>query len=148
MQIAIPIWRERVSPLFDSAGCVLMVRLEDGEELDRWRLRLRGYHPGQRLHLLMMAQIDILICGALSGAMRGMMESAGVTVIAWRTGLVEDVLRAYLNDNLDEPRFLLPGRCLGPGRGIGHRIAGGRGGQGRGRGMGRGMYSQGKGKGR
>ncbi len=145
MQIAIPVWRERISPRLDSAGCVLMIRLEDGKELERWNLRLRGYPPGQRLHLLMMAGIDILICGALSRAMRRMMESAGIYVIAWKTGRIDDVLNAYLTDNLDDSRFLLPGRCPGPGRGPSPRGPRGRG---RGRGMGRGMNSQGKRKGR
>ncbi len=126
MQIAIPVWRGRVSPLFDSAGCVLVIRLQAGRELERWRLRLRGYPPAQRLHLMLMARIDVLICGALSSAMRRMMESAGVTVIAWRTGQVEDVIHAYLNDILDDARFLLPGRCHVPGRGHGRGLGRGK----------------------
>ena len=40
MKVAIPHWQERVSPVFDSAGNVLLIDIENGRERQREERRL------------------------------------------------------------------------------------------------------------
>ena len=120
MRIAIPIWRGCVSPLFEAAGCLLVLRLVNDTELERKRIHLADQPPAARAQLLWLERIEVLICGALSRPVQRMLEANGVKVLGWVKGTVEEVLAAFLEGRLDDPRYQLPG-CRrrgrkGPGR--------------------------------
>jgi len=46
MKVAIPYWQERVSPVFDVAGRVLLVEVAEGKEQGRQDLAMEG-SPGR-----------------------------------------------------------------------------------------------------
>ena len=126
--IAIPTWNGRISPVFDTALRLLVVKLEKGRELRRFEVGI-GEHflPGKTIKLSELG-IDTLICGAISEQFSYMVTNAGITLIPWISGQVEDVLQAYLAGNLHTIQFLRPGRPTFWGKGPG---------MGRGRGRGR-----------
>jgi predicted Fe-Mo cluster-binding NifX family protein len=66
--------------------------------------------------------VDVVLCGGISNPLRGMTEAAGIRVIPWLSGRVDDVLAAYFSGSLTDERFAMPGR---PGR-KGPRYRGGR----------------------
>ncbi len=58
--------------------------------------------------------IDVLICGAVSRELEEKLVASGVEVVAEIRGRFEEVVRAYAEGRLFQPRFLLPGnhaRC-------------------------------------
>ena len=55
--------------------------------------------------------VDVLICGAISWPLENALSSMGVQVIACICGTVERVIEAYVNNNLTESQFIMPG-CL------------------------------------
>ena len=110
MRIAVPIWRGIVSPLFESAGCLLVVRFAQGAELDRKRIQLTNETPAARAQLLWLQRVEVLICGALSRPVQRMLEANEVRVIGWIKGEVEEVLTAFVAGRLGQARFQLPGR--------------------------------------
>ena len=55
--------------------------------------------------------IEVLMCGAISWPLENALSSMGVKVIACICGPVEAVIKAYINDKLGEPQFIMPG-CL------------------------------------
>jgi predicted Fe-Mo cluster-binding NifX family protein len=67
--------------------------------------------------------VDTLICGAISRPLAYMITTAGINLIAWISGQVEDVLQAFLRGNVFDIQFLMPGSHghwgKGPGRGYG-----------------------------
>jgi len=111
MKIILPHWQGRISPLFDSAGLVLLVEVEKNRELRRTTHSVQG-DILQRVRQTLDLGADILICGAISGQLERMLRAAGLQVIANICGEVEDVLSAYGRGALFDTQFLLPG-CFG-----------------------------------
>ncbi|RPH85843.1 MAG: dinitrogenase iron-molybdenum cofactor biosynthesis protein, partial [Desulfobacteraceae bacterium] len=54
--------------------------------------------------------IDTLICGAISRLFHNLLADAGIEVISWVSGSAEEVLKAYLDGTLSQPKFSMPGR--------------------------------------
>jgi predicted Fe-Mo cluster-binding NifX family protein len=111
MRVAVPIWGEVVSPLFDSAGTLLVVRFGRDGEMDRQQLAIAGAAPAVRAQLLVRVGVEVLLCGAISRSVQRMLKASGITVVGWVTGPVDEVLEAFIADELDRPRFQLPGCC-------------------------------------
>lgn len=145
MIIAIPIWENRVSPVLDTAGRLLVLdRNENGQE-NRREISLSEIHPHARADRMAREGVQALICGAVSNVLANLIIDRGITLIPFITGDVDEVLAAYLGGSLDTPRLQMPGCCGGRGRSgqgrgggrRGNRFNGPGGGPGRGRGRGR-----------
>ncbi len=113
MRLAIPIWNERVSPVFDTAKTLLLAEVEQGEEASRQIVEVSMTpFPIQRARRLTELHVDVLICGAISRSQANFVSAAGIEVIAWVAGPAEDVLRAYLAGRISDPCWRMPG-CPG-----------------------------------
>lgn len=139
LRIAIPQWQGRVSPVFDVAGSLLVVDFEDGREVRREEVRLVRADAVDRTAELARLGAEVLICGAISAPLEARLAAAGVQVIGFVCGAVEDVLAGFASGELASPAFLMPG-CRGRRRQQGrNRMPRGFGvGRGRGPGGGRG----------
>ncbi len=109
MRIAIPQWQGRVSPVFDVAGVLLLIDIENGHEIRREERRLPGTNPAARVAEFLSFGAGILICGAISAPLQAGLIAAGVQVIGFACGTVDDVLAAYLNGTLARRAFVMPG---------------------------------------
>ena len=110
MRIAIPVWNEKVSPVFDTASRVVILQFEGSRETSRVEAAMSGRDLFSRCHYLKSLGVDVLICGAISRCYRMMLcKSAGITVIPWVSGRCDDVMRAYLSGRLRDSEFLMPG---------------------------------------
>lgn len=124
MNVAIPIWQNRVSPVFDVAGQVLVARIRKGGVEISGQVPVTAQDPQARLEVLQEAGVDVLICGAISRSMERAICAAGIEVISQTCGQVQSVLAAYLDGRLQRGEFLMPGCCRrrkrmrsrGPGR--------------------------------
>lgn len=130
MRIALTIWNDRIAPLFDVAGTLLVVTAEGGEVLDRSRVPLPP-DPGMmsRVSFLSENGVSVLICGAVSRQVHRMLSLSGLEVHSFVSGEAEEVLQAFLSGILESPSFSMPGcgmgRCRGEGRGAGFNRHGG-----------------------
>jgi predicted Fe-Mo cluster-binding NifX family protein len=111
--IAIPIWQERVSPVFDTAARVLIVRRQRGAEVDRREVALDALIPDERARALAQWGVQALLCGAISEPMLRALQAAGVQVMPNLCGDVNAVLRAFCRRRQQWTKFLMPG-CGGP----------------------------------
>ncbi len=136
MKIAIPICNDCVSNVFDFAANILLVDIEDGRETSRCEIPLQSQLLLQRADQLKSLEVDVLVCGAISRALANMVITCGIEVLPYVTGRIDDVLKAYLTNQLVNPQFAMPGCWPGARKGFGR--CGGRGGKGRGGGGGRG----------
>lgn len=107
--VAIPVFRLRIAPVFDSSLRVLLVYLDRDRETERTELNLHGLSPAERVGALTRAGVTTLICGGISDALYAMFEKSGVCVICGVAGPAEKVLAAFMSDRLDEPQFHMPG---------------------------------------
>ncbi len=124
MKLALTVWGNRISPVFDSARTLMVVELRDGLVQSRRLEPCRLEPPFFRASWFTSLGVDELICGAITRQTAQGLESVGVHVIGFITGEVEEILEAYTNGRLAAPRFAMPG-CGGR-----HRKQG-RGGRGR-----------------
>lgn len=130
MKIAIPIWNQRVAPVFDSAGTFLLLETDNQSVIAQKEHNI-SVTAGEALAWLLAEGVELLICGAITCRSRSLIESAGIRIQPFVAGDVSAVLQAWFNHTLDQIDFAMPG-C---GRGYGQ-------GKGRGRGQGRGCGKQ------
>ena len=136
MNVDLPTWNERISPVFDTSRRLLIVRIQtDGSETTR-EVALDEASPARKVNTLKELGADVLICGAVSNPVAGLVEPANIRLIPWVSGGVDEVLAAFRRGELDAPRFRMPGCRRRRGR-LGQR------GMGQGRGRGGGMLNNG-----
>ena len=111
MKVAIPHWRDRVSPVFDVASILLVVDVADGGALRREQRSLTASDPLKRAKQVAQLGTEVLICGAISWPLEIALSSAGVRVVPFTCGEVEEVLSAFMNGKLTGGAFLMPGCC-------------------------------------
>ncbi len=109
MRVAIAVWNDRVSPVFDAASRLMLVDVEDGVERARREEALPESFLARRAKRLAELGVTVLICGAISHPLSAVLAASGVTVIPWTAGPVDEVLAAYLKGRLPDPRWLMPG---------------------------------------
>ena len=109
MRLAVPIWEDKVSPVFDTALNLLIVEIKDRKEASRFVTQLNEKDLSQRCSRIRKMEIDSLICGAISRPFASMLMALGIQIVPWITGHTEDVLEAYLQGTLFRPSFLMPG---------------------------------------
>ncbi|HOA61055.1 MAG: NifB/NifX family molybdenum-iron cluster-binding protein [Verrucomicrobiota bacterium] len=113
MTVAIPIWQERVSPVFDAASRLLVVRRHRGRTVERKEFVLTATSVEALARSVAELGIDVLLCAAVSETLRTALERAGVAVEAHLCGQVEDLLEAFHAGRWRRSEFRMPG-CWDP----------------------------------
>jgi len=109
MKVALTVWENRISPLFDCARMLLIVDIVDRTETGR---NFEPFHHESRLsraRKLSDLDIQVLICGAVSNPFSDIIESYGIKIIPFVAGAVDEVLDAYLTGTLSSSKFRMPG---------------------------------------
>ena len=114
MKIALAHWSGRISPVFDVTDHVVLITAANGRETHRADLRLDGSDPFARARKLAEAQVNVLLCGAVSAALEKALAAAGVQVIGFLGGEAEGILKAFLHGQLRDGR--LPPNAFAPTR--------------------------------
>jgi predicted Fe-Mo cluster-binding NifX family protein len=114
MKIAIPVQGDHVATVFDAADDLLMIDKGPGPAMDSSRQSFTMDINIDKVAFLKEWDVDVLICGALSGFMRRMIEAAGIRVTSFIRGPVEEVVDAFFRGKLEERQFFMPGCCPGP----------------------------------
>lgn len=108
-RVAISAWQDRISPVFDTAGGVLVVDVDGSFPTDRIAVVLPEGPVQTRVTSLAENGVEVLLCGAISKPLHEMLEAVGIAVTPFLLGSVDDVIRAYIEDRLSEPRYIMPG---------------------------------------
>jgi predicted Fe-Mo cluster-binding NifX family protein len=154
MKMALTVWGNRISPVFDAAHMLLVVEIEHTKIISR---RYEPFYPELPTRLavrLAEMNVAVLICGAISEMPANILEANGIKLIPFITGDAGEVIDAYLKNVPFMPVFLMPGcshkrhRHAGRGKKHGARFAHGREVTHMPRGDGTGPQSQGAGTGK
>jgi predicted Fe-Mo cluster-binding NifX family protein len=111
MKVAITCWQGRVSPVLDVASKALLFTLEGDRETMRQEVSIEGTGAMHRAQHLLRLGVNTVICGAVSRPLELALGSVGVEVIAHVCGQIDEVLKAFINERLDEDAYLMPGCC-------------------------------------
>lgn len=109
MKIALSVWKDRISPVFDAARTLLIAEIEAGEIIDRYHASIQFDFPSSRTAMMFNLGVDVLICGAISHLYADMVEAYGICLIPFVAGNAEQVLDAYRRGALPSPEFQMPG---------------------------------------
>ncbi len=108
MNVAITVWKNRISPVFDSAQILLVVQTQGTEIVDVVVKEVQTTMFNRFLTLLEEFDAHVLICGAICKGHASMLENKGIEVISFVTGEAEEVLECYLLGK-DLTEFVMPG---------------------------------------
>jgi predicted Fe-Mo cluster-binding NifX family protein len=108
-RIAIPVFKSRVSPVFDSCARLLLVDLDRNQEVARTEILFEGLSEIDRLKILKRSGVGTVICGAISDGFYKMIFNAEISLIIGIAGEVNQVITAYRCNRLGEPCFFMPG---------------------------------------
>jgi predicted Fe-Mo cluster-binding NifX family protein len=120
MKLAIPIRRNRISPVLDYASQVKIVDVgETNDVRGAMTVNMPDAHPAARVNVLKDLGVDVVICGAVSMPLMQLIRSEGITVIPGIAGEAVEIQQAYLEGSAIQDRFPMPG--CGRGRRRKHR---------------------------
>jgi predicted Fe-Mo cluster-binding NifX family protein len=107
MKLAMPVCAGRIATVLDFAHELLVVELDRGHEISRSEVKL---HEAKQLagH-----GVHVLICGAISRSLAAVLAGEGIEIIPLVSGPFEDVLASYLDGQLTDADYLLPGCAPG-----------------------------------
>jgi predicted Fe-Mo cluster-binding NifX family protein len=109
VRVAIPYWRQRVSPVFDVAKHLLLVDVQNSAEVARSEKTIDEADFLSRVSYVADLGVELLICGAISRPLKLILQAKGIDVIAQVCGDTEEVLKAFLGGRLNDQSFLMPG---------------------------------------
>ena len=116
-RIAIPVFKSRVSPVFDSCARLLLIDLEQNQEIARTEILFEGLSKIDRLKILKNSGVRTVICGGISDGFYKMISNAEISTIMGIVGEVNQVIAAFICSRLDEPCFCMPGYKIPPATG-------------------------------
>jgi len=97
MKVAIPLFKDRVSPNFSTAPEALLVRTEEGRIYASWTIELSGLSLTERRSRLLDLGIEVLFCGGIDRVTRSWFEKQGIHVEDNRMGNALEMLNGHLN---------------------------------------------------
>jgi len=106
-KIALAVWGNIISPVFDSTRMVLIAEIRDGKVVNSQHEWLGPELPYSRALRLSGWNVQVLICGAISVGFARTIEVYGIEIVPFISGKVQQVLDAYLNGTLTT--FYMPG---------------------------------------
>jgi predicted Fe-Mo cluster-binding NifX family protein len=107
--VAIPTYRSRVAPVFDSCLQVSIFDTEQHRGVHRRKIDLGTLTPAERVNVLRKHRVTTLICGGISDVLGKMLQASSISVIAGIAGQVGQVLEAFISGRIDEPGYRMPG---------------------------------------
>jgi predicted Fe-Mo cluster-binding NifX family protein len=108
-RVALPVFRDRVSPVLDSCERLLIVDIEQEDEVDRKEIYINRLALTERLKLLRELNVSKVICGGVSETLFRMLESCQIEAIVGIAGGIEDVVCAFCQKTLNDPKYCMPG---------------------------------------
>lgn len=107
--VAISAWKDHVSTTCDFAERLVVVKIDQGCELSRTEIMLQEEPAGKLAKRIQNLDVGTLLCGTISKPLAEAITHAGINVIPYVSGSVDEVLAAYMCGHITRPRFLQPG---------------------------------------
>ena len=112
MKVAITVWGNRISPVFDSARSLLVAEIKDGEVLSWTGIDIEMTDSPKLLVFLEKMGVHCFICGAVCRSSLRIFTTTNIEVIPFITGRVDRFLEAICQQE-DLSQFHMPGCGIG-----------------------------------
>ncbi|MCU0599507.1 MAG: hypothetical protein MUE70_09665 [Desulfobacterales bacterium] len=111
MKIALTVWENRISPVFDAATMILLAEIQGGGISSRQFLPFNPSVSWRLGEMLKGMGVNVLICGAISKVPANILTVSGIKLIPFISGETEKILAAYAKGSPIIPAFSMPGVC-------------------------------------
>ena len=108
-KIAIPVYRDRVAPLFDVAGTFLIADILNGQPDDIHEIEPVFNSYRQKISFLKSSGVDVVICSAISRHQAIVLLNNGIDIIPGVIGETGEILSAFCRGRLNIEQFSMPG---------------------------------------
>ncbi len=108
-KIAIPVYRDRVAPLFDVAGTFLMAEVLNGQPDDIQKVEPVFNSHRQKISFLKSSGVDVVICSAISRQQAIVLLNNSIDIIPGVIGETGEILSAFCRGRLNMEQFSMPG---------------------------------------
>jgi predicted Fe-Mo cluster-binding NifX family protein len=109
MKVAIPLFKDRISPRFDVCPEIWIVELNNGEVRRQEKWPMESFNLQQRLDQLTSSRVDKIICGGIDSFCLGHLGNMGIDVIHNVAGEAREVLNLFIRGVL-RPGFYCNGK--------------------------------------
>ncbi|MFP4381266.1 MAG: NifB/NifX family molybdenum-iron cluster-binding protein [Candidatus Sumerlaeia bacterium] len=109
MRTAISTWQNRIAPVFDVSGQVILLDQQEGSEAQATLASLPAGSPMDKILFLKNAGVQSLICGAISQPLLCAAENQGMRVHAFIAGDLDEIRQAWLDGCLESKAYVMPG---------------------------------------
>jgi len=109
MKVALTVWEGMIATVCDFSSRLLILDVIGHEVKNKSFVPFESEHFPSKVRQLEAIGINVLLCGAISRPLEGMIRSSGVKVIPWLRGSIDEVIAAFLVDGLADDHFILPG---------------------------------------
>jgi len=109
MRVALTVWKNRISPLFDAACMLLIADIEKGIIGEKRVEAIKCESPYLKVGILNDVGANILVCGGISAFYANLIEARGIKIIPFISGDINDVLDAYVTGNINQKKYRMPG---------------------------------------
>ncbi len=115
MKVAITVWGNRISPVFDSAHTLLIAEIKNEQIINRYYESFNPEISSRFTEQLEQMGISVLICGAISEVPAAVLAASDIEIIPFIAGSAFRVLESFALNMPIIPAFLMPGcrRCHG-----------------------------------
>ena len=111
MKIAIPIFRSRLSPVFDWCEQLLIIEKTQNDER-RMEVSLANFSPVERVGFLVESKVTVFIFGVISETLLPVLEVNNIRLIPGVAGRVDEIIEAFFAGDLHLEKYTMPG-CRG-----------------------------------
>jgi predicted Fe-Mo cluster-binding NifX family protein len=123
MYIALATFGDKIASVIESSDQFVIFPSASYKVVNWETIPIKNNSTNELINLLLKHDVKIVICGAISGCTRRLLNAHKIQVIPWITGDVKSVIEAFRFNRLISPSFVMPG-CRakrGQGRGFSGR---------------------------
>ncbi len=111
MKTAFSFWQGRIAPVFDVARNIRVLEIQRGRIARQIELTLPGEPAAEKTVRLVEMGIETLVCGAISRPLQAAVSAAGILVIPFISGNLDEIIEAWLHGRIHDDSFAMPGCC-------------------------------------
>ena len=109
MKAAFTTWKNRIAPVFDVAGEIVLVDSDCKTQVGSPLISLPKGAVESKVKRLSEHGVDILVCGAMSRCAHELVKAEEIEVFSFVAGDTDSVIQAWLEGCLEQKAFAMPG---------------------------------------
>jgi predicted Fe-Mo cluster-binding NifX family protein len=109
VKVAVTVWGNRISPVFDAARTLLVAQIADKKISGHYYTSFDPGAPVDLVSTLKKNQITLLVCGAISKTSADLIANQHIHLICFVTGNARQFLDSFVQGQTVETKHMMPG---------------------------------------